>query len=947
MLRLVLLWTFLLELSYGEVVTFPSGESYAPVNPENLGDEANDYDDPLGTGSLLFDSTGIDNDRLSLNIRVSSWKSPSMRYFRAHPDVIKCLQMTYTCLSSQRIRLSIADGYRTGADYQTNQLKTGSAAVLRLREGSVGAVENVAKATIQQCVQVFQESGRDFAVTLYRDKVELALKADDGNHGLRFTADDNATMDGPAFSAQAWDWIDAVYDPVSVPTCTDTPSLNPGESFPSDTTAAEDVVGAIDNIVTRDSADFITRLVQYPARHIEFADEERASAWCGAENTSCPDCTSHPEGLTAEARCADRVMSKRLLTALKKVEKLVRNQWNGVRLKVLEAWDEAHAASPSGDQPAGSLHYEGRAARLQLSDGQDDKLLLLSTFCICAGLDYVHSNDDHLYVAVKKQAGDSPAFVQYPSAALLIVEPPLDDQRFYAVNKAYSGLAVPLVDSGGQEQSKLCDDATIEDFKDPNKRYFRLSPVLVDCYQRISTRENKWNSEANPSKTFRKVVVRKGYQNTLAQNNEYDVMDLRYSTHNLGIAMELTYDPAGDDIDPDVHTPARLARWAAIKCGPLFINAGYEIGIGLYGSSVYIALRDKTDRALWVAHPGYLPPNTAECDWHLDMETRIANSVEGRIIEPDSLSHACLTADPPQKQSLDFDRAVNSRQRSKRSTVDEVCVPASDTTHCSRTAVHREAEVAHIMEMVTQKHLHPGLKNQLHAALEGCLGVCGTCVQGELWDSKVEHCDNFLHWVNFELDNDEPNVTNLFYKENSELKMYACGGDRHCLVEAPLFSLMIQAVEERFRPDPAQSVEQLLYPVGSNPVPVLKLLSQLYAIHASGKVTVWVKDKAEMQTLKTPVKVVLLYNKEVSDVIIHVEEQASLDDVSGLVESWVRQWTTSSCPDVTRNYVTPFTIDGMPTERRKRSPEHELRESLLERDRTWEKRWLDSRNSMM
>ncbi|XP_078663391.1 uncharacterized protein LOC144906712 [Branchiostoma floridae x Branchiostoma belcheri] len=942
----VLTWTILLELSYGDVVTFPSGKSYQPVDPENLGDEAIDYYDPLGTGSRLFDSAGIENDRLSLNIRVSSWKSPSMRYFRAHPDVIKCLQMTYTSLSSRGIQLDIADGYRTGADYRTDLLKSGAAAVLRLRHGSSGTVEDIAQAAIQQCVQVFQESRKDFGVTLYGDKVELALKADDGNHGLVFTTDHNATIDGPTFTARAWGWIDAVYDPVSVPTCTYTPSLNPGETFPADTTVAEDVVGGIDSIVTRGSADF-ARLVQYPARHIEFADEERASTWCGAENTSCPDCTSHPEGFTSAARCADRVMSKRLLTILKKVEKLVRNQWNGVKLKVLESWDEPHSGSPAGDQPAGSLHYEGRAARLQVSDGQAEKLPLLSTFCICAGLDYVRHNGNHLYVAVKKQAGDSPRFVQYPSAALLTVEPPADDRLFYDVASAYSRHAVPLVDSDRQEKSKLCDDATIEDFKDPDVRYFRLSPVLVDCYQMVSTRENKWNSEAVPPKTSRKVVVRKGYRNTLAQNNEYDVMDLRYSTHTLGIAMELTYDPEGDGIDPDVHTPARLARWAAIKCGPLFTNAGYEIGIGLYERSVYIGLRDKTDRALWVAHPDYLPPNTTESDWHLDMDTLITNSVEGRIIEPDSLSHACLTANPPQKQSLVFDRADNSQRRRKRSLGSDACVPTSDTIHCARTAGHRDAEVAHIMEMVTRKFLHPGLRGKLETALKGCLGVCGTCVQGDLWESKVKHCDIFLHWVNFELDNDEPNVTNFFYKENSELKLYACGGDRHCLVEAPLFSLMIQSVEERFRPDPAQSVEQLLYPVGSNPLPVLDLLSQLYAIHASGRVTVWVKDKAEMQALKTPLKVVLLYNKEVSDVIIHVAEHTNLDDVSGLVESWVRKWTTSSCPDITRKYVTPFTVKGMPTERRKRSPEHELRESLLERDRAWEKRWLHSRQSML
>ena len=59
---------------------------------------------------------------------------------------------------------------------------------------------------------------------------------------------------------------------------------------------------------------------------------------------------------------------------------------------MLEAWDEPHQQSSSGDTPAGSLHYEGRAAKVDTSDGDNGKLARLSELAICAGMDAVQRN---------------------------------------------------------------------------------------------------------------------------------------------------------------------------------------------------------------------------------------------------------------------------------------------------------------------------------------------------------------------------------------------------------------------------------------------------------------------------------------------------------------------------------------------------------------------------
>ena len=61
-----------------------------------------------------------------------------------------------------------------------------------------------------------------------------------------------------------------------------------------------------------------------------------------------------------------------------------------VKLKILEAWDEPHSAAPSGDSPAGSLHYEGRAAVIQLSaDNTAANIKTLTQYALCSGADYV------------------------------------------------------------------------------------------------------------------------------------------------------------------------------------------------------------------------------------------------------------------------------------------------------------------------------------------------------------------------------------------------------------------------------------------------------------------------------------------------------------------------------------------------------------------------------
>eukprot|EP00058_Branchiostoma_floridae_P013821 XP_002599309.1 hypothetical protein BRAFLDRAFT_117369 [Branchiostoma floridae] len=1061
-------------------VEFPSGEMFEPIEDlSSLGALESELQDPKNTGSQVYDSEGFEAFGLSLNFDVSDFKSPTSRYFRAHPAFMSCLQRTYNVLRRTEETVVIAEGYRVAADSPSDvYLQTGAAAVIQLEEeDATTTIQELAAIVIEICVPIFQEVQGDIGLVLFSDKLQVQLQGADET-GPLFRAEAGASMNTAAFETWAWGQIDETYEPISVPECpADADSLASGETFPTGITAPEDEVGDIDYPVTRDKVEDFKRLTQYPASNIVFDNEERSGAWCGSEDRGrCVDCSTRMLGSSLDDRCADRVMSKALLDHLRTVQRMVQDEFSGVKLKVLEAWDEPHAGATTGDHPAGSLHYEGRAAKLTLSDGDAAKLPRLAAFCICDGAGYVENKGDHILVAVQKQEGFTPTFIEFPETTLFEVTPPAEMEGNYTLEpEQYTDndtLPMPLFDSDKREAEEIGANVTIGDFKDPAARYFRLSPQIVQCYEAVALRENKWNklgemyrhiavlegylttenqgnyfnmsdpfffmlvlishhiftemyrniavlegyrepemyrhiavlegyitpenqgnyfnmsdpyfvmilishyvitemyrhiavlegylttenqgnyfNMSDPylvmkctdtslcwREMYRHIAVLEGYLTTENQGEYFNMSDPRYDRHTLGWAMRVGY--YGDEIyDHEKYSPLRLATFAVIKCGPLFDDIGKGIGVGLYRNSTFIDIRDDTE--FWADDPDLLPVNVTESDWAGEMAMLLDYAIEGRIIEPDSLERACLHSDPPAKQSAEFQHvhveAVKRRRRRREAgEEEEVCIPRSDTEFCTETTPHREVEVAHIWGEVKRKHLFRP-EADVKAALEGCFGACGTCLEGAIMEDKTEHCNNFLHWVNFNFLNDEPDITNFWARDNQELKAQACRD--HCIVKAPVFSLLAPSIEELYRPDPKKSVQEQIYSMANNPSPVMELMQIIYAAHASGKVEFYVEDAAEMQSLRAPLKVVLVFNKNVSEVIINAVD---VEAAEGVVQNLVFEWTKSSCPDDTREFITPFSIVEMPSGIAKRSPEHEIREMMLERHRNWEHDWISS-----
>jgi hypothetical protein len=144
--------------------------------------------------------------------------------------------------------------------------------------------------------------------------------------------------------------------------------LRLGESVPR--ISEQEAIGQVLARVSRSTPDY-RELSRYPRSDILFKDEE---------------CTG-----------ADRMMTPRLERRLRTLNRLVRREWDGVNLRVTEAWDE------NGEHGASSAHYEGRAADLTASDLDASKLGRLAFLAVEAGFDWVYFEDrTHVHASVRR-----------------------------------------------------------------------------------------------------------------------------------------------------------------------------------------------------------------------------------------------------------------------------------------------------------------------------------------------------------------------------------------------------------------------------------------------------------------------------------------------------------------------------------------------------------------
>jgi hedgehog signaling domain-containing protein len=145
-------------------------------------------------------------------------------------------------------------------------------------------------------------------------------------------------------------------------------TLELGERIPR--SSEQDAIGQVQVRVSREMRDF-RALLRNQNPEIVFKDEESTGA--------------------------DRMMTARLERRLATLNRLVQREWDGLSLRVTEAWDE------NGEHGPASAHYEGRAADLTTSDVDPAKLGRLAFLAVVAGFDWVYYEDrTHVHASVRR-----------------------------------------------------------------------------------------------------------------------------------------------------------------------------------------------------------------------------------------------------------------------------------------------------------------------------------------------------------------------------------------------------------------------------------------------------------------------------------------------------------------------------------------------------------------
>ncbi|CAG2185787.1 unnamed protein product [Mytilus edulis] len=852
-------------------IAFDTGISLDVVDPDLLGAEKDNLADPVNTATKDDDTRA-----LTLNILVRDFKSPSSLYFRAHPTFLKCVQAAMTQLRNADKQVTVKQGFQTrddtaGSSVLEQYQRSGAGITLEYKAGVTADIDDIVTALLKTCPVPMMKLERDIGIQKLASGVHVHMKTHNAASQPSFT-------DLTAGYKQ-YDQISAGLDPQKIPDCSNLKTVANGAYYPGGYDDPTKVVGVVDEPVDRSMAVDASRLVQYLGNNVEFGG-----------------CTDYV-GNSIEQRCLKRTMTTRMYNAVKYLQKMVIDNMSG-KLEIIEAWDV------SGSD---SLHSEGRALKVALeSSTSAADMTTLSQYAICAGVDYVAHKGTYLLLAVKKMKGDIANMIQFKSIQLMGVEPPSSKSSYYSLPSEFTEKEInakySLFDSSGREDFKLNDNATVGMFmsQDPDYRYFRLDPRIVECYSSIVESENK-NSE------------------------DLIEVEIRYKNGTLG---------------PE-FTPQRLAQKAVEQCSPVFNHTGSDeeaAGIGLYKDSVFVDIRDQFE--LWVEKDEYIPTGYTLETYTDFMEKRAELANDFRIVDPDDLTEACALAHPPAKQSLTYDydepEISKRKRRRKRATAND-CIPTYSTPHCTLVAKHLQEEVEEIWTETNRKWIYRNA-SEVKEALDNCLGICGTCLTGAIYDAKLKHCNNLLHWLPFEMMNDDPDITNFYPRDNLIARGLACNGGEHCLEKAPLFSILMPSIKRLYRPDPTKSVKELIYASEENPTPCPQILDELYASHAKGIVKFWVADETDITSFKHGLQTAMLYNKDVTKIQVFVLNAHSKEVVDGVLQGFTREFATTGCPKYSRETVAEFEILDPPhhVRRRAASHVHNHKNKLVQDAMNWE-----------
>lgn len=570
-------------------------------------------------------------------------------------------------------------------------------------------------------------------------------------------------------------------------------------------------------------------------------------------------------------------------------------------------------------ESSSALQNVGRSLKLTLTPEVSLSTSTLANLAVIAGFDHVTKESDHIVASVRPATGVNSVLVNYPNVNMHETEPPVDDMVEYEIPaEADYSLTYPLLLDGFNDSIRLSDCYKIADLKSNKFRYFRFDPTLLECMEEASSHYTEC------------IAVESGSGYRVRSENNRNI-DSRHSEEkwrfSVGQAVEIGKGKTLEEL--------KLLGLTVIRsCVQNLIRKRLILGIGAHKDKLYVDVRESSPAAEFVK---VWEDGSSDLYTYLkDIENGFKNG--GAFIEPTNKTRACQPS-PLGKNSYYI----------KYSNEGSCSADTGFSSLCSSTKSERQKAAADLLKRLDEVIGNGPLdKASLREKVNNCLvNLCGGCIgKGKIWRDKTIACFDF---VTYFLDGSSvpfPNLRNsgaFFNTENtkSEVHSLACHDGSACIENVQLHSLLQETLTTKYKPDSSQTNEELVYDPMDNPSPLLNILEQEMAMRVSGNVSVYIENNGDISRLNQILKILMVFNTKVTNVHFHLTNSVRKNQVVGAVQRKIERWATSTCPDISRVTVAPFTVSEISHERHKRSIDNSQDRNFAKQLRNnWELEWL-------
>ncbi|XP_046356065.2 uncharacterized protein LOC124134979 [Haliotis rufescens] len=659
------------------------------------------------------------------------------------------------------------------------------------------------------------------------------------------------------------------------------------------------------------------RLIQYPYEDVIFKPEGSSSATCYQSTRRCKSTCKWSDSTEPWDWCQTRVMTPRMAIRLRRMAAIVNHHHSGTKLSVSKPSLAVHQGTSDGIM----LEMNGRKLKISTQSGTTPPTFELRSMANCAGFDFVDtSKSSSIDVYVKLQDGYRATVVPFQATTLLAVGVKDEDYAYPTELKDESRKS--LLFDGFNKDVALSQHFKISDFKHSERRFFRLDTSLVDCLEMVV------NDLGKEIRVIQNSAYRSHSINMRDVDHRHPQEKFRFET---GQAMYVT--PIADQ---STEVLVNIGQAFLRSCSPTLRLQSRGLGIGCHSDKLYIDIRPMTSGDVRDIADVWDAGNKA----FFDIMHKTMNELRkgGPAIYPLNQRRTCKT--PRLGEQFAY-YSFNTYSIG-------FCFHDRESPFCRETTEYRRHQANKLRDDLMKVAGTTMTRSSIEADLQKCvLENCGGCPgKGTTWNKKVSGCVGMVHTFLTLAKNQFKDVVDkaaFFNIDNAESSVHslACHDGNVCVENTQLYSLIMPLMNSKYQPDPQQSREELLYSGDDNPLPLVSLVEQEFARQVSGVVKVYIESEADMASMRDVIKILMIYNRDVTEVEFHLTDTVDQDNVVSALQRKLEYWSGTACPRRSRFAVAGFSIHDIPHHRRKRSLERSRgRNKVKKAMKEWELDWI-------